>query len=265
MSRRVGVIRLTGKTEHPKIPRMGKTNESGGHSKLILLPGTGVDRRLFKYQTEALPDSVAIDWITPLPDESFEAYASRLVDAVPALAAAKGSVVCGVSLGGVVAPHVARLVDAAACVLVATVCEPAEFPSRYYPVWLMVRVCPPALWALFFLAQATVLIMLPFSPLWRRWLDPDTLGGFAGTKTVILVRLTRMMLDWAYRHRGTGKVTPRAPGCFCVRVHGTRDFVLPIRNVKANVRIEHGGHLLTKTHPKEINAILAQALAHTAH
>jgi len=33
---------------------------------LVFLPGIGADHRMYKFQTEAFPNSYAVDWIDPL-------------------------------------------------------------------------------------------------------------------------------------------------------------------------------------------------------
>lgn len=48
-----------------------------------------------------------------------------------------------------------------------------------------------------------------------------------------------------------------------LRIHGTRDRILPIGNQVVDVRIEGGGHLISLTHPGEINAHIAEWLART--
>jgi hypothetical protein len=46
-------------------------------STFIFIPGIGADHRLFKYQTEAFPNSFVAEWIDPLSSESSEQYAVR--------------------------------------------------------------------------------------------------------------------------------------------------------------------------------------------
>ena len=83
---------------------------------LIFIPGIGADPRLFKYQTAVFPNSFAVDWIDPQNGETLEQYAERLAETIrtelekrpPALV-----VVCGLSLGGMIAPYIARHLNAA--------------------------------------------------------------------------------------------------------------------------------------------------------
>lgn len=231
---------------------------------LIFLPGLGADHRLFKYQTAAFSDgtvnSTAVDWIEPGAGETLEEYADRLADSLPKV---DGSVVvCGLSLGGMVAPYVARRIRASACIRLSTVRNYTEFPPRYYPAWLLMRACPPLAWAVLFFAQIGARFLLLSSCLWRRWFDPDTLLAFTEMKTVTLVRLTRMMLDWAYRRRNLDETVPVDP-CPTTQIHGTWDLLLPIRRTQSDVQVPRGGHLLTLTHPDQINRVIQDILERT--
>jgi pimeloyl-ACP methyl ester carboxylesterase len=223
---------------------------------IIFLPGLGCDHRLFRYQTAAFPDSVAVDWIDPKPNELLEDYAVRLAETLPK--STEPVVVCGLSLGGMITPYVARLIGASTCVLLATVRGPAEFPIRYYPAWLLIRICPPLLWAVMFLSQFTLRFLL--LPILGCLFKPPALRQFAQSKTATLVRLTRMMLDWAYRRREPEEDFSWKEHLTMVQVHGCQDFLLPIAGTNPDVRIEHAGHILTLTHPKEVNAILTQII-----
>ena len=229
-------------------------------STLIFLPGLGADHRLFKHQTAAFSNdtanSVAVDWIEPTAAETLEGYAERLADSLPKYD--NPVIVCGLSLGGMVAPYVARRIGASACIRLCTVRNYTEFPPRYYPAWLLMRAGGlPLSWIVLFAAQVGARFLLFFSFSWRRRFDPDTLRAFTETKTMTLVRLTRMMLNWAYRRRSSEEPVP-ADVFPAFQVHGAWDFLLPIRRTKPDVRIRGGGHLLSLTHPEEINRIIRE-------
>ncbi len=220
---------------------------------LIFLPGLGADSRLFKFQTAAFPGSVAVDWIDPLPGETLKNYAVRFADSLGPFT--PPPIVCGLSLGGMIAPYVAKRLGASKCLLLCTVRNPKEFPRRYYPAWLLGRFCPPLSWIVQFLLRLFARFLLLFQAFWRHRIDPEVVRQFAQTPTTRLVRLTRMMLDWAYLSKGL-----IAPELETLQVHGTRDPLLPIRSTTPDIRIERGGHLLVLTHPAEINAILRDLL-----
>lgn len=236
-------------------------NALNGSPKLIFLPGLGIDQRLFKYQLPAFPGSVVLNWIRPDRGESLEHYARRWADSLPPDFSLQKPdepvLVCGLSLGGMVAPYFAEYLKAAGFVRLCTVRGYEEFPLKYYPGWLLLKMCPPLGWMVFFAAQWFARFLLLFSSLWSRFLDPDVLRAYWEMDTGTLVRLNRMMLDWAYRPRSTQE-KPVAEGFPTFQIHGTRDPLLPIRRTRPDVIVPGGRHLLTLTHPDRINSLLRE-------
>ncbi len=113
-------------------------------STLVFLPGLGADHRLFQFQTAAFPNSLAVDWIDVLPKETLEEYAVRLAASIRGELDQRppsSIVVCGLSLGGMIAPYVAEHLDAKGCILLCSIRRPEEFPRRYYADWWLMRSC----------------------------------------------------------------------------------------------------------------------------
>lgn len=221
----------------------------------VFLPGLGADHRLFKFQSVAFPGSTAIDWIEPLPNERLEDYAVRLAESFPR---PEGEIiVCGLSLGGMMAPYVARHLKACGCVLLCSVRGPSEFPRRYYLGWLLCRICPPLLWAAMFIWKTTAGF---FSRFVKHETIREVMLQFAGTKTARVARMTKMMLDWAYRKHDekTDKADHPEPEIRTIHVHGTSDSLLPIGPTHPDIIIERGGHLLCLSRPEQINEILRE-------
>jgi hypothetical protein len=46
-----------------------------------------------------------------------------------------------------------------------------------------------------------------------------------------------------------------------VHIHGTKDFILPFRFIKANVSIKKGGHLMTLNKAEELNKIIRKLIS----
>jgi len=226
----------------------------------VFLPGLGEDHRSFKHQTAAFPNSYAVDWIDPLSDESLEQYAVRFAEAIRLelnRRPVSSVIVCGHSLGGMVAPYVARELDAAGCVLLASVRQPDQFPNRYYGCWLLMCLCPPLRPIVLFAGQLLARVLICFPWVLRWFIDPKVVRAFIKTPLPRLSRLTRMMLHWAYRRR-LPEENVRVFDRPVLQVHGTNDWLLPIRLTNPNIRIENGGHILTFTYPERINEILGR-------
>ena len=228
---------------------------------LVFLPGLGADHRLFKYQTAAFPNSYAADWIDPLPNESLEQYAVRFAGAVRAKLEVRPTapvVVCGLSLGGMAAPYVARELGASGCVLLASIRKPEEFPRWYYVYWLVARLCPLLLHTWLFIARLFIRFFLCFPWLVRCSVEPKIIRSFAETPLFRLAGLARMMFDWAYRRRLPEEKEAIIFDKPTLHIHGTDDWLLPIRRTNPDIYIKGGGHLLAITHSEEINEMITR-------
>ena len=230
---------------------------------LVFLPGLGADHRLFKYQMAAFPNSYAVDWIDPLKNESLEQYAVRLAGVIRLELGKQPPVpivVCGLSFGGMVAPYVAHELDASACILLCTIREPRQFPKRYYANWLLMRLCPLFQLAGLFFIRSFARFFLCFPRLLQRFVEPEVFQAFVEMPLHRLAGLFRMMFNWAYRHR------PKEGGMNIfdkptLHIHGTNDWLLPIRLTNPDVCVEGGGHLLVLTHSEKVNEIIQRFVA----
>jgi len=232
----------------------------------VFLPGMGANHRLFKYQMAAFPNSYAADWIDPLPTESLEQYAVRWAEMIRTELETRPSapiIVCGVSLGGMVAPYVARQLDATGCILLCSIRSTKEFPRWCYPDWWFLRHCFPIRVARVFLLQLGARFLLLLPGLRRRFVEFEVGQQMTEMPTRRFAGLSRMMFDWAYRRRDETE-SPIFSG-ITFQIHGTRDPLLPIQWTTPDVRIQDGGHTLTLTHPEEINEILERFVAELRH
>jgi pimeloyl-ACP methyl ester carboxylesterase len=49
------------------------------------------------------------------------------------------------------------------------------------------------------------------------------------------------------------------PGAPVIHIHGDRDWVIPMKRVRADRIIRGGMHVLNMSHPSEVNAFIAEA------
>jgi pimeloyl-ACP methyl ester carboxylesterase len=45
-----------------------------------------------------------------------------------------------------------------------------------------------------------------------------------------------------------------------VHIHGKRDYVLPMRYTNPDHIVEGGGHILSLSHPRDVNAFITKAI-----
>lgn len=216
--------------------------------RLILLPGLGTDPRLFEPQRAALKGVETPNWITPRERESLGQYAGRWGAELDL--SSRPAVLAGVSFGGMLALEMARRYGAKGVVLIGS-CQSPRSVSK------VLKACE-------WLSRGTPEIMLDKG----RVLAPI----FLGRGGVIprehrdgLVRMARELpvgfLRWAAR------AVVEWEGCSSEelganvpvhQIHGTRDWVMPLRRLKPTQVVAGGAHVLNMSHPKEVNELLAR-------
>lgn len=201
---------------------------------LMLLPGMGADARMFQAQQLAFPQLVVPTWIAPEPRESLTHYAVRMAERC---SPGGDCFIGGASFGGVVALEMACLIQPRACILIGSLRDPAGLPHTYR--WLKsmsgVTHCAPTaarvgLWTIGFALGSVSRGIL------RQLSDAD--GRF-------LSWATRALLDW--------QPSPGVSKLNVVQIHGDRDWLLPLRLCCADRIVPQAGHLLSITHPQEMN------------
>jgi pimeloyl-ACP methyl ester carboxylesterase len=210
----------------------------GHETTVVLLPGMAADERLFEPQRRSFPGLIVPPWIEPEPCEPLASYARRMA---ARLDASRPNVIGGVSFGGIVALEMAEHLGLAECVLISSIRAPAEMPWRLRVLRSLATFGPDRLgvtagWA-------------------ARWLAPSMpratarrLGRLAAPQSAFLRWACWAVLHW--------QPTPGARRTRVRQIHGSADRTFPIRYTHPNQIITGGGHLLTLTHPAEVNEFL---------
>ena len=205
-----------------------------------LIPGLGADERVFRRLRLPGPSRV-LRWLPPAaPTEPLTRYAARLAAAVPADAPCW---LVGVSFGGLLAQEIGRLRPLARVVLISSLGGPRDLPP------------------LLRLAGATGLPrLLPFGVL--KWL-PRLAQWFFGARGGPEYRLLRQILrdtDPAFARWATAQLLAwRGPGLAgAVRLHGTRDRLLPAGAARIDYPVPGAGHFLIVSHAARVSAVLRE-------
>lgn len=217
---------------------------------LILFSGLAADASVFAPQKIAFPQLTVPRWPVPAPNESMDSYCQRLADE---LRVPGPCVIGGASFGGMVAQEISRYLDPLAIILIGSVRSPAELPGyarwsrslRFLVPWLPIR-----------LLQA---MMAPAASNLARRTSPHLCGlarQFRACDPRVFRWSLRRILDW--------RETPEV-ACPIYHVHGDRDFVLPSRLTKPDRIVAGGGHVISLTHPTEVNQYIRQTLDHVAN
>lgn len=216
--------------------------------RLLLIPGLGVNHRLFHHQRAAFPDLIVPEWIDPLARETLAKYAKRFASTITH----DGPLVIGgVSFGGMLALEMARHLPTKHIVLIASCRSAAPIRPLLRCAERCARPIPSALIASsMFLAPAVL----------------GRGGGVHKAERALLAEMVRdvsiPLLRWGARAimEWPGCADPSAP----VRhIHGDRDWVIPHTRLAppSDVLVRGGPHVLNLSHPREVNELLRETLA----
>ncbi len=211
---------------------------------IYLIPGQGSDGRLFKNINIENYETKNIEYSIPEKGETMTTYAERLSSQIDPT---KKFSIVGVSLGGMLAIEMSKIMQPEEIVLIASAKTKNEIPSLYkffnkIPIHRLLGGRFYKFW--------TILLQPLYEPmskedqkLWRSMMkrkDPK-----------FMKRAVRCIIEWDNENY---------EGIKLLHIHGTKDKTLPIKNIHKPVIIENGTHVMTLTNGKEISKIINQWL-----
>jgi hypothetical protein len=211
---------------------------------MYLLSGLGADSRAFKNLT--LPVGyvpVHINYIEPLPKESLQQYALRLIDQMDI---SKPFSIIGLSFGGIITMELLELLQPVKTILISSVSNKKELPILYR------------------LAGSFKLNKLIPS---NKVNKPNFLTYYIfGIKLKehqillkeILTSTNTKFSQWAVNEIVNWKRKKHKQNF--VRIHGTKDRLLPIKNFTPDYTIKNGGHLLIIQNGEAVSNIVQKIL-----
>ena len=211
------------------------------------MPGMGATSRIFsRLRWPEGFDVVPMEWFVP-PDGSMTLsdYAAALAERY---AVEPGSILAGMSFGGVMINEMAALTSPERLIFISTVKSGREFPPYFRPTRSL------GLWRLLpFKLIVRPGDLMPLAPTKRLRKRLALYRDYMGIDDVRYFRwATRSILHWK------GEV-PQLP---YVHIHGTADRIFPYRYLRGRLRpVEGAGHLALMTHPRRVSALIADFLA----
>ncbi|QDU97160.1 alpha/beta fold hydrolase [Lignipirellula cremea] len=212
--------------------------------RLILFSGLAADADVFIPQKLAFPRLKVPAWPVPEANDTLDSYARRMAEA---LGPPGRMVIGGMSFGGIISLYAATYLDPLAVVLIGSVESPAELPCwlrLMRPLRPLLRFFPVRLMQFFLRPLASKFVR----DRWPRW------GGlarqFRDCEPAVLKWSLARMLDW--------ETAPQL-SCPVLRIHGDWDCVLPGPET-ADTIIPGAGHLISLTHPTQVNDFLRKVL-----
>jgi len=213
---------------------------------LYFLSGLGADKRVFKKLI--LPELytiVHIDWLIPDKDESIENYSKRLSAVINT---SEPFCIIGLSFGGIVATELSKIVCPEKIIIISSVSTNHEFPwyfklfkHLYIHLFLSEKVLKKKNKILF-------------------WL----MGARSMKEKAILHQIVKetdlTFFKWAITQILHWKQKQPVPNL--IRIHGTHDYIFPIKNIFPSHNINQGGHLMVYAQANEVSSMLTHILKH---
>ena len=208
---------------------------------IYLIPGLATDRRIFKNLINELKDYNLV-FLEHLPvknlEESLSQYALRVIQQQNYFDV--DSILIGMSLGGLIAIEMAKILDFKKVILISTIKHKTELPpiirfAKNFNIYL-----PP------FIIKSTI---KPISLL---------LGVTNKTGAEFLSKIindsNESHIIWAQKAvlKWNNNLIPNQ----YIHIHGTHDEIFPMRWVKPSHRIEGGNHYMIMDRAKEIADII---------
>ena len=205
----------------------------------MLFSGLVADESIFGPQKLAFHGLTVPGWLDPLPGESLAEYCKRWASE---LAPCSPHIIGGASFGGIIALEMAKYLKPAAVILIGSVRKREDLPLHIRTLFSARAFVPWVPWrALQSLATCVK------RPLFAKHF-PHVSGvvrQFSNANRNVLCWSVQQLLAW----QGPSQID-----CPIYQIHGSHDRILPVR--KSVEQIANGGHVISLTHAKEVNAFI---------
>ncbi len=197
-------------------------------SHIYFVPGLAADVSIFEFID--LPESDfrvhKIPWMIPEKDESISDYAKRMCGAIKH----KDSILIGVSFGGVMVQEMSKYFDFKKVIIISSVKSKHELPGR-------MKIARKT--------KAYKLLPTQIVAKIDNW-EKLAFGDFAKKRAAMYQRYLsvndKQYLDWAIEKMVCWDQEEAQEGL--VHIHGDKDIVFPISNIKNCITVEGGTHVM---------------------
>lgn len=211
-------------------------------SHIYCISGFGADERVFSKLDFTHHTFHFIPWIDPLKKERIEDYAKRMTEKIKH----DCPVLLGLSFGGIMSIEIAKIINTSKIILISSVKTFHELP-----LWM-------SLSGKLNLDKLVPLRSFPLIvPLENHNLGIET------KEELTLVQEYRKNISQQYTNWASHQIinwkNEWSPANL-VHIHGGKDHIFPIRNIKADYVIKDGGHFMIMNRYQKVNEILKQIL-----
>jgi len=208
---------------------------------VYFVPGLAANQKIFEYisLSEEHFEMHFLEWITPLAvDETIESYAKRMCENIKH----ENPILIGCSFGGVVAQEMSKLINHKKRIIISSIKTKHELPARLklakktkayklFPIKLVENIEDYD--AYFFTDY-----LKKRSELYKKYLSVRD--------ALYLQWAIYNMLSWPQEE----------PLKDVIHIHGDKDEIFPIKNIKNHIEIANGTHIMVLDKAKSISSII---------
>jgi len=219
--------------------------------RLILLPELGLDSKIFEQQARVFGRAlVQPNWINPRENETIHDYALRWAETFKPLPDDQTPLLLGgLSIGGIFALEMSKLLKPQAVILIASCRSPADLPYRLTIFEKILRPIPPTL------------AELLTGPITSTFAFKDRLDDVNTQLVKKVARNCSMpLIKWGLQQIVQWKGFDQTETEIKVpiyQIHGKNDWMLPLNQRQPIDHVIHNGrHLINLTHPATVNRFI---------
>lgn len=209
-----------------------------------MLPGQGSDERIFdslSFQTNF--NVKYIDYGIPEKGTSLQQYVNTIVSKIDTT---EKFILIGVSLGGMICSELNEIINPEKVIIISSAKNNTEMPFRYkFQKFIPLYKLLPAK-----VLQISAGIIHPLCE-HDRMVYKETFGEMLFSKNPKYFKRTSIMMCRWDRKSNSKNI---------IHIHGTKDHIIPIRNIEADYIVNGGSHTMALTKSKEVNLILNKIL-----
>jgi pimeloyl-ACP methyl ester carboxylesterase len=212
---------------------------------VYFFPGQGSDERLFsKIKLDSTFQAVYITYPIPERKAKLPEYAKTISKQIDTN---QKYIFIGTSLGGMICTELADTYHSEKIIIISSAKCRKELPLRYkFQKHIPLNKIVPGR-----IIKLGAQILQPIVESDRKKNKITFKSMLKSKSPKYYKRTVNMIINWN-RKTYSEKI---------IHIHGTKDHTLPVRNVKANYRVDKGSHMMTLTRGEEINEMIRFILA----
>lgn len=209
---------------------------------IYYISGFGADERVFSKLNFKEVEFHFLPWFNPIKNETIEGYAKRMSESITHAE----PVLLGLSFGGIMSIEIAKQISTSKIILISSIKT-----FREMPLWMRLT------------GKLKLDKVVPLKTF--KLIEPieNYNLGIENKEELKLVQEYRSTISRQYTNWATHQIVNWKNEWIpenLAHIHGGRDHIFPIKNIKADYIIPDGGHFMIMNRAREVNAVIEKIL-----